>query len=205
MSHRLKFIGTVVAFLWCIQSARADLLSGSVAYNPNTQLYTYSYTLTNPSTSAYTIGIMVGPASGSTNNVIQPISTTSPSGWIFATSQSGFPNSGTYWVWSGPLLKNNNSISGFSFTTAVAPVELTSGMSNYFEDLIPASDARYAPPGYAGTNYIQVLDGQITAPDFGAGTVNIASVPEPSTLLLAGASCLLLLYGKRRKLLHGSI
>jgi hypothetical protein len=175
--------------------ARAGLiLSGSVAFDPASGLYTYSYVVDNRSGPAAVteVSILVdssrqlGPG---------PLGHTDPSGTRFQLTYSGFSalpplnEFGRFFAWEIPQgVSVGATLSGFSFTTDRGPTP--GGYNNYFvfSRFFPGG-----PPEHQGV----VEYGHIVAPDFGpAGTV----VPVPPTLVLAGTGALGLLgcRGRRR-------
>jgi PEP-CTERM motif len=207
LCHRLIISMTVL--MLGVQSARADLLSGTVSFNPQTHLYTYSYTLSHTGGGggglfSSDFGIKVGPPVGTlinglatANALPQPIATTTPDGWRFSVTSGNYGggSSGTYWTWS-PISINRkvSSTSGFSFTTAAPPAILTPGVTN---------DSVSVFGNVAMVVWWQ--NGQVVAPDLGAGPLadplirGAASAPEPSSLtLLALGAFGLLGYSWRR-------
>jgi hypothetical protein len=71
------------------------------------------------------------------NSALVPIAHIDPTNWIFNTAISGTSANpplnefGTFWEWySYPGLSGGKTLSGFSFTTQIAPT--TSAANNYF-------------------------------------------------------------------------
>lgn len=199
----------VVGLLGLLSAApacRADLLSGTVAYDPHTQLYTYSYTVTDtgaPGAWLQEFDIRVGPApsalaGAAVASAALPVATTAPAGWIFnaAVQPAGgyLGEAGTYWSWFYPAsLPPGATVSGFSFTTAAPPAVRTAGGKNYYGgfELID---------GLFSLNLgVDSSPGQVVAPALSAAQISeVSAAPEPSALLL-GASALLLVWTSRAR------
>jgi len=138
-------------------------------------LYTYNYAIDNTAGSIpvdeFAI-VVARPPNQPDLTPVPPSSFTSPAGWSFNIAVGGTdPVSGGLWEWqalnTAGAIQSGSSLSGFSFTTNVAPTQ--SALDNYFL----LSDS---------FNRIQI--GNISAPE-----VAIAHpVPEPSTwaMLLIG-------------------
>ena len=138
-------------------------------------LYTYNYAIDNTAGSIPVDELAIVVARPPNQPDLTPVpasSFTSPAGWSFNIAVGGTdPVSGGLWEWqalnTAGAIQSGSSLSGFSFTTNVAPTQ--SALDNYFL----LSD---------GFNRIQI--GNISAPE-----VAIAHpVPEPSTwaMLLIG-------------------
>jgi PEP-CTERM motif-containing protein len=138
-------------------------------------LFTYNYAIDNIAGSIpvdeFDI-VVARPPNQPDLTPVPPSSFTSPAGWSFNIAVGGTdPVSGGLWEWqalnTAGAIQSGSSLSGFSFTTNVAPTQ--SALDNYFL----LSDS---------FNRIQI--GNISAPE-----VAIAHpVPEPSTwaMLLIG-------------------
>jgi hypothetical protein len=106
----------------------ATILSGSVAFNSNTNLYTYSYTLdnTNGSKGVSEIIILVGRQ----GRPPWPVPHTSPTGWNFDISNGGLGSDvGINYTWRG-YLPVGSVLSGFSFSLSFGPIK--SSLNDYF-------------------------------------------------------------------------
>jgi hypothetical protein len=128
-----------------VQDASAStLLSGSVFLNPTTDLYTYSYTIDNTSSSpVFEMSILV---SNVALNGVQltgasmPLAYTAPNGWSLGVAVSGsianppYNENGSFYQFYTPTntIAAGSALSGFSFTTWAAPT--TSPLNNYFVD-----------------------------------------------------------------------
>jgi len=152
-------------------------------------LYTYNYAIDNTAGSIpvdeFDI-VVARPPNQPDLTPVPPSSFTSPAGWSFHIAVGGTdPVSGGLWEWqalnTAGAIQLGSSLSGFSFTTNVAPTQ--SALDNYFL----LSDS---------FNRIQV--GTISAPE-----VAIAHpVPEPSTwamLILGFSSIGFMAYRRSRK------
>jgi hypothetical protein len=184
---------------------RADLLSGTVSYDPHSRLYTYSYAVTNTSTQGWLheFDIRVGPApvtlSGQTvADPARPVAVTSPDGWTFnaaVTFPSSYAGAGTNWLWVSAGIPTGATVSGFSFTTPALPAALVTGGFNYY--------GSFGPPSPPGVPVIAVIwqggSGQVVAPALSEAQINeFNSAPEPSALLLGVTACLVLAARVRR-------
>jgi hypothetical protein len=112
----------------------ATILSGSVAFNSNTGLYTYSYALDNTNgtkgVSEITVLVVRQNSVGHFPSPPWPVPHTSPSGWNFDISNGGLGNGvGGNYTWRG-YLPVGSVLSGFAFSVNLAPAK--SSLSNYF-------------------------------------------------------------------------
>jgi hypothetical protein len=112
----------------------AAILSGSVKFNSDTKLYTYSYTLDNTkgSKGVSEISILVARqgSSGSVSGAPWPVPFASPNGWNFDASTGGVESDlGSNYLWRG-YLPVGSVLSGFSFSVSLAPSK--SSPKNYF-------------------------------------------------------------------------
>jgi hypothetical protein len=112
----------------------ATILSGSVAFDSNTGLYTYSYTLDNTkgskAVSEITILVVRRNLVGPFPAPPWPVPYTSPNGWQFFISNGGLGSDvGSNYTWSG-YLPVGSVLSGFSFSLISAPVK--SSLNDYF-------------------------------------------------------------------------
>ncbi len=198
----LRLVAAASCALAGVPAARADLLAGSVSYNPGNGLYTYSYTWNGQGGAALNIDLLMGAGGGATPHLV---SVTSPSGWQFGGSD--LAENGWHSGWSVISTSDTAAlagqkgvlVSGFSFTTAAAPRELTAGALDYSATFVPWSDARFAPPGQAGTNVIGVDSGQVVVPDFGVTIASADPAPEPSAIVLGVIGSLAFACRKRRQ------
>jgi PEP-CTERM motif len=195
LCHRLMMAMTVLVL--SMPAAQADLLSGTVAYDLQTHLYTYSYKVDQGAGFlASQLSIMVAPPASNTNAIPQPVATTSPNGWYFGASEVNFTFTahGVYWSWSGNQTLRGTPISGFSFTTPAAPAVLSPGTNNYVYVYGPVRGGL----GTVTPDYLVDHMGQVVAP--GLDTARpAAQTPEPSTLLLGGLGCLILPFVRRQR------
>jgi hypothetical protein len=176
-------IGT--AALWLVSAgaflfigiAHASILSGSVSFNPVTDLFTYSYALNNTSgpSTVNEMSILIDSAVG--DFTLSPTAHTDPPGTSFATAVSGGSSQpplnefGTFWQWSGFSVPVGTTLSGFSFTTPDGPVADLANNYVIFGDTYSGG-----PPISPGT----IEFGHIVAPDLSMPTMS--TVPEPRML-----------------------
>jgi hypothetical protein len=184
----MRRIITVALLLFLPCASNASILISSVVTSSN-GLFTYSYSIDNTagSTPVDEFAIVVArPPNQPDLTPVPPNSFTSPAGWSFNIAVGGTnPVSGGLWEWQAlqpaQSIQPGSSLSGFSFTTNVAPTQ--SALDNYFL----LSD---------GFDRIQV--GNISAPE-----VAIAHpIPEPSTwaMLLIGFTMIGFVAMRRRRL-----
>jgi hypothetical protein len=163
--------------LFTTSRAEADLLSSSVQFANITQTYTYSYSIDNTygTSPIAEISILIDSRTQIyPPSVLLPISHTEPTGWFFSMAISGSSANpplnefGTFWKWDFfPGLTGGETLSGFSFSTEIAPSPNFN--NNYFIYSGPVA------------NEGAILEyGHIAAPDH--------ALPEPSTLAIAGLS-----------------
>lgn len=168
----------------CPLSADAAMLSGNVSFDSDSGLYTYSYVLDNTAGLAAIKELSV-LVDGSQDKLTQtPLSHTSPSAWSLREAVSGssadspLNEFGTFWQWyAGPALSIGETMSGFSFTTSVAPV--IGSANNYF---LWSNSYTGGPSGIGNGGIVEW--GHIVAPDFGAA---VAPVPVPAAVWLFGS------------------
>ncbi len=178
-------------FISLIGTANGAILSGSVSFDSNTGLYTYSYSLDN-TTGPATLNELSVIIDSSQNRINRyPLSYTEPSGTGFGIAVSGtsadppLNEFGIIWDWSMEL-PVGNTLSGFSFTTAVVPVSGTA--NNYF---LWSSFYTGGPPLIGGGGIVEY--GHIVAPDYGA------TVPIPAAFWLFGSGLIGMLGFMRRR------
>lgn len=198
----LRLVAAASCALAGVPAARADLLAGSVSYNPGNGLYTYSYTWNGQGGATLDINLFVGPGGGPVPHLA---SVTSPNGWHFdgsALAEDGWHSQWTVNSTTDAAAlagQKDVPVSGFSFTTAAAPRALTAGAPDYSATFVPWSDARFAPPGQAGTNFIGADSGQVVIPDFGVTIASADAAPEPSAIVLGVIGSLAFACRKRRQ------
>jgi hypothetical protein len=200
----------VVCVLAVAPACRADLLSSTISFNPQTQLYTYHYTVTNTTPDwLQEFDIRVGPTPAALTaaafaNPARPEGTASAAGWIFNAAvlpARAYSGGGTYWSWFYPAgISPGTTVSGFSFTTPAPPAVAVPGGMNYyggFEFPPPPPGSVGLPLGWYGS------PGQIIAPALSAAQISdVSAAPEPSALLLVASALLGLASRARRELLH---
>jgi len=178
----LTFIFGVGAMFFQVPATYASILSGSVTQNG--PLYTYSYMLDNTSGPGPISEVSVLVDYGNLQANVPPNSHADPVSWNFQMTFSGsianppYNELGSFWAWqSDSPLAVGQTLTGFSFTTNLAPTPSTS--NNYF---------LFCPTSSCGSDGV-VEYGHIIAPQIGAQTV-----PEPSffwpVLLLMPATVL---------------
>jgi hypothetical protein len=205
MRRATEWLGLVFLLL-ASPDGRADLLSGTVSYDPHTLLYTYSYAVTNTSSQGWLheFDIRVGPApvtlpGQALADPARPVAVTSPAGWTFnatVTFPSSYAGAGTNWSWVSAGIPTGTTVSGFSFTTPAPPAALVAGGFNSYGSFHPVPP----PPGVPVITVIwQGGSGEVVAPALSEAQVNeFNSAPEPSALLLGVSACLVLAARVRR-------
>ncbi len=176
-------------------AANAALLSGSVSFDSNTGLYTYSYTLDNTSGPAAIKEFSVLVDSSQASVSAPPVSHSDPTAWSFGAAVSGtsalspLDEYGAFWQWYGSqALTAGGIMSGFSFTTPHAPV--TDSANNYF---LWSNSYSGGPSGIGNGGIVEW--GHIVAPNFSAPT----AVPIPAAACLFGSGLLGLIGVARRQ------
>ncbi|HYA39622.1 MAG TPA: VPLPA-CTERM sorting domain-containing protein [Candidatus Methylomirabilis sp.] len=179
----------------CPLAANAATLSGAVSFDSNTGLYTYSYILDNTSGLAAIKELSVLVDNSQDKITKAPLSYTTPTGWYLGQAVSGssadspLNEFGTFWQWyASQALPTGGTMSGFSFTTSIAPV--TGSANNYF---LWSNSYTGGPPAIGNGGIVEW--GHIVAPDFGATAV----VPIPAAVWLFGSGLLGLIRVARRK------
>jgi hypothetical protein len=176
---------TVAAAVLAGKAAAGPMLTGSVSYDPGTQLYTYSYVLDDRAAagpvSHFYVRVLTDMAVGS----LTPDGSTTAPPYYFGTytgtgpvSHSEFPG-GTYFGWEAGLHWQDVTAgvkSGFSVTSRYAPSDET--VDNYY---LWSNEVATSPGGF--NNAIQEF-GRVVAPDFSRPLP--VRTPEPATLSLAG-------------------
>jgi len=189
----LCVVSLVASAVMCPPVANAAMLTGNVAFDSNTGLYTYHYTLDNTSGPGAIKELSVLVDSSQARVSAPPVSFASPTGWSSRQAVSGtsadspLSEYGAFWQWwANQALPVGNTMTGFSFTTPFAPV--TGSANNYFL----WSNSYTGGPSSIGNGGI-VEWGHIVAPNF------VAAVPIPATLWLFGSGLMGLIGVARRK------
>src|SRR5215469_6726958 len=115
-----------LAVLVLSHPVRSASLTGTVAFDSSSGIYTYSYTLQNMGGSGRITQLYVGVNSIPFSS-FAPLSHTEPAGWAFDTGFSGGPPPTAIgsWQWhaidSTGGLPEGDTLTGFSFQTLTAP------------------------------------------------------------------------------------
>jgi len=191
-----KLLGVISLVAFAVASplaANAAILSGNVSFDSNTGLYTYSYSLDNTSGPGAIKELSVLVDSSQNRVSAPPASFASPTGWSSRQAVSGtsadspLNEFGAFWQWwANQALPVGNTMTGFSFTTAFAPV--TGSANNYFL----WSNSYTGGPSAIGNGGI-VEWGHVVAPNF------VAAVPIPAAAWLFGSGLMGLIGLARRK------
>lgn len=190
MKHLLA---TLVVALASLTAGAADL-TGSVSFANG--LYTYNYELSASVTPVTEVLVLVN--STAARYSLYPLSTTDPTGWFHGTA-GGRVLDGTdshYVTWWGWFTESAGAspVTGFSFTTTVAPA-------------VNPSSITYAlfSPEYTGGSaaYPNFFVGSVVAPDFLLPEEPpVLTIPEPETYIMLLAGLGLLGAMARRKRVH---
>ena len=171
-------------FVSLSSSMYASSVTGTASLDPQTQVYTYSYTLTNSQTNNYGVIDQFYVGVNSIGWTPVPfISSTSPAGWQFTTGWCCAADGASEVQWYFPTpaytqyfgLPEGQSLSGFSFQTKVAPGNWVGSNVDWF---------------YPSVQVEERTD-QVIAPDYlipNPPPFRIEDIPEPGTIwmLLAG-------------------
>jgi hypothetical protein len=194
----LSLLTFLVAFHIALPFARATILSSSVSFDSQSELYTYSYSIDNAGGTApiWQFSLLVAPfgAGPLVGDPLSPFaSITAPTGWSVGEAVSGsiaeppYSMSGKFLYWNGfsNPIQIGASLSGFSFSTYLSPT--TSNGNNYFlyGDASPSN---------------LVLNGDLNIAEYGATLAPLAPVPEPSTwaMIILGFASVCLMRRQRR-------
>lgn len=181
-------------------AAAGPMLTGSVAYDPRTGLYTYSYALDDRSAAAPVSHIFVRVLTDSYQDGLSPAGSTAPNPYAFGTftgqgliGHPEFPG-GTFFGWTvggNPPPLTAGVTTGFSFTTRYAPGTGTGGPDNYYLWSTAATDR------LGGLAYGVQEVGHVVAPDYTKQPP--VQTPEPANLALAGVGLAGLAVGRGRR------
>ncbi len=162
----------------------APMVTGSVSVDAMTGLYVYSYTIDNTGGAGNVTDfeLQVNSLNGGSN--FFPTSNSSPAGWTFSVGGgagsicASAGECGSFWLWTTPNpspngLPSGQTLSGFSFETAVAPS--ASVANNYFLF-------------YPDLSIDDVVFGNVVGPDF-----LLPSPPPPTPTPEPATYCLVLL------------
>ena len=193
----MRVFAAAAAIVLFGQSADANaLLSDTVQFDQNTDLYTYKYTINNDSPGTiWNLDILVGNAALGTYNGEIPIAprNTAPAGWamsgVYSGSIAGSPynEAGGFFQWYGSNGPNDiqPGANGITFTL-ITPFAPTSddGLNDYF---------LYGSQGV-------VAFGNTIVPDGANWIPNPSATPIPGTLpLLISGLGMFGILGRRKK------
>jgi hypothetical protein len=197
MWRTMQMVAATAAVLLFVNSANASvMLSGTVQFDDNTDLYTYKYTVNNDTAGTiWNLDILVGNTALGTYNGEIPIvpHNAGPSGWSMSGVNSGsiggspYNEAGGFYQWyagngSSEIQPGSNGIV-FTVITSFAPT-WDDGLNDYF---------LYGSAGIAAFGNIVVPDGAdwIQAP-------SAAPIPGTLPLLISGLGTLGI-FSRRKK------
>lgn len=171
------FLLALLLFMTLAGAAEAGFLTGTVAYNPATRLYTYSYTLDDRGAVAPIDQVYIRIATGCADPSLAPQSHLEPAPYGFGTYDDADSLTGigeTWFGWNASYSYEHltSGLRSFSFATTYSPA--AGAADNYFLYSNAAQLSGLSPDG--------ILEvGRVVAPDF------VHREPEPGTLALAAA------------------